>query len=266
VTRVADPPLPDASLAPDWREHLQHGRLSEALSAHLASPQPAAEVSELLDALGELRGYLRAKRWDRAARVTEALASYKDLPALLPELNAEVARLGASGRALERAQVDEALALLGGVQLPLLLGEAATQRGTAQIFLGDPDAAERTFQEALRYDPKHYRALTNLGNVALEQGRTDDAIGHYEAALKLNEGFANAHHNLGVAYRRKGQVNRSVASIRRAQRVSRQLERDEARSAVRSLGGGASGKLVRWALYALLALGLFVFLRSQGVI
>lgn len=265
MTRPLDRPSADAPLADDWREHLQRGRLNEALSAHLATQQPAAEVSELLDTLDELRGDLRAKRWERAKRTAEALASHA-LRDLLPHLGTEVAHLEASGRALERGQIDEALALLDRIELPLLLGEAATQRGTAQVFLGDPDAAERTFQEALRYDPKHYRAITNLGNVALEQGRTDDAIVHYEAALKLNESFSNAHHNLGVAYRRKGQVNKSVASIRRAQRVSRQRERDEARGVVRSLGSGAGGKFGRWALYTLLALGLFFLLRSQGVI
>lgn len=266
MTRPLDRPSADAPLATDWREHLQRGQLSEAHEAHLATPQPTTEVSELLDTLGELRGYLRAKRWERAKRTAEALAPHTLLPDLLPHLSAEVAHLEASGRALEHGRVDEALALLNRVELPFLLGEAATQRGTAQIFLGDPAAAERTFQEALRYDPKHYRALTNLGNVTLEQGRPDDAIVHYEAALKLNETFSNAHHNLGVAYRRKGQVNKSVASIRRAQRVSRQRERDEARSVVRSFGGSAGGKVVRWLLYALVALGLFLLLRSQGVI
>jgi tetratricopeptide (TPR) repeat protein len=246
----------------NWREHLQAGRLAEALRVQLAAPQPDARVTELLEGLTELRGFLRAKQWERARKVAEALAPESSLP----QLSTEVAQLGQSGKHLERGEADEALALLEGVHLPLLRAEAQTQRGTAQVFLGDADAAERAFQDALSYDPRHYRALTNLGNVALEQGRTDDAIAHYREALALNENFANAHHNLGVAYRRKGQVNKSVASIRRAQRVSQQREREEARGALKALRSGRGSKYLKWLLYGLATAGIYLLLRAQGVL
>ena len=248
--------------AGNWQEHLQAGRLAEALSAQLAAPQPDARVTELLEGLTELRGFLRAKQWERARKAAEALASESSLP----QLGTEVAQLGQSGKHLERGEAEEALALLEGVHLPLLRAEAETQRGTAQVFLGDAEAAERAFKDALSHDPRHYRALTNLGNVALEQGRTDDAITHYREALALNENFSNAHHNLGVAYRRKGQVNKSVASIRRAQRVSQQREREEARGALKALRSGGGGKYLRWLLYGLAAAGIYLLLRAQGVL
>lgn len=253
--------------AGDWQEHLQAGRLAEALSAQLAAPQPDARVTELLEGLTELRGYLRAKQWERARKVAAILAPDTLAPdATLPQLSSEVAQLGQSGKHLERGEAEEALALLEGIHLPLLRAEAETQRGTAQVFLGDAEAAERAFKDALSHDPRHYRALTNLGNVALEQGRTDDAITHYREALALNENFSNAHHNLGVAYRRKGQVNKSVASIRRAQRVSQQREREEARGALKALRSGRGGKYLRWLLYGLAAAGIYLLLRAQGVL
>jgi len=248
--------------ANNWREQLRQGRLSEALSAQLRAAQPDTQVTGLLEGLTELRAHLRAKAWARARGVADTL----EVGDTLPDLSAEVRQLEASGRHLERGEVEAALALLESVRLPLLRAEAETQRGTALVFLGDAEAASRALGAAIALDARHYRALTNLGNVALEEGRVDEAIARYEAALKLDEGFANAHHNLGVAYRRKGQVNRSVAAIRRAQRVSRQRDREEARGVLKSFGRGQRSRYGKWLLYTLAAVGIFLLLRAQGVI
>lgn len=250
--------------ASNWREQLRQGQLSEALAAQLSAPQPDAHVTELLEALTELRAHLRAKAWARARGVADALEA--DATDTLPNLSAEVGQLEVSGGHLERGEAEAALEVLEGVRLPLLRAEAETQRGTALVFLGDAEAASRAFEAAITLDARHYRALTNLGNVALEQGRVDEAIARYEAALKLDEGFANAHHNLGVAYRRKGQVNRSVAAIRRAQRVSRQRDREEARGVLKAFGRGQRSRYGKWLLYALAAVGIYLLLRTQGVL
>lgn len=264
-----------AETPPGWAHLLHNGRLGEALRTLLQDPQADPEIVRTLEALEEVRASLRAKAWDRALERTEGLVyparfGDRDAAGSAPfdsaALATQVKQLGVSGKHLERGEADEALALLSGVTQPLLSAEAETQRGTAHIFLGDAEAAKGAFSRALQSDAKHYRAQTNLGNVALEEGRIDDAIGLYEGALKLNEGFANAHHNLGVAYRRKGQINRSVNAIRRAQRVSRQRDREEARTTLRSLGRGASGRNARWLLYAALAIGAFLLLRAQGVL
>ena len=37
-----------------------------------------------------------------------------------------------------------------------------------------------------------------------QQGRTDEAIREYQAALRINPDYAKAHCNLGVAYARTG--------------------------------------------------------------
>ncbi len=245
-----------------WQEQLRRGHLNEALSAHLESSQPDEGVTQLLEALSELRAQLRAKAWTQAQRLADTLGEVPDTPAL----SAEVAQLTASGKHLERGEAEDALALLETVQLPLLQAEAETQRGTARVFLGDDEAAVSAFERAITLDPRHYRALTNLGNARLEQGQVDEAVMHYQAALKLNENFANAHHNLGVAYRRKGDINRSVASIRRAQRVSKQHDREEARTVLKTLGGERRGKYIKWLLYGLAAAGVFLLLRAQGII
>lgn len=257
----------------DQQDQLRQSQLSKALSAlevpqdalHLGASDLDAWAARQLERLTDLRAQLRAKAWAQAQRLADALSADSTLDTL-PNLSAEVAQLTASGRQLERGEAQRALELLAGVRLPLLRAETETQRGTALVFLGDPEAAVRAFKEAVSLDPRHYRALTNLGNVALEQGETDEAITHYEAALKLNENFANAHHNLGVAYRRKGEINKSVAAIRRAQRVSKQHDREEARAVLKTFGGARRGTYLKWLLYALAAVGVFLLLRAQGVV
>jgi tetratricopeptide (TPR) repeat protein len=254
--------------AKPWTEQLRVGQLSEALRSLLQEPGADPEIIHALGELEAVRAALRAKAWDRACRRVAALELPEAVRLAIPSgsaaLETQVKQLGASGRHLERGEAETALELLAGITDPLLYAEAETQRGTAHIFLGDPQAAKDAFTRALASDARHYRAQTNLGNVALEEGRVDDAIALYEGAIKLNDGFANAHHNLGVAYRRKGQINRSVQAIRRAQRVSRQRDREEARDALRGFGGLRAGRGVRWLLYALLALGILLLLWTRG--
>jgi len=247
-----------------WRELLAQGRLSEALEAQLRT-DPDAQTTKVLERLGDMRAHLRAKRWGRSQGVIEALEArpgFLDWTRLLEELST----LGASGKLLERGEAEAALERLRTVTLPLLEAEAETQRGTAYVFLDRGEEAERAFSRALELDPGHYRALTNRGNLALEEGRVDEAIQAYEAALHINEDFPNAHHNLGVAYRRKGQVSRSVRAIRRAQRTARRQEQEAAQGQLKEMGKGNAGRLFKYVLYALGAVGLFLLLRAQGVI
>ncbi len=261
-----------AAPSEDWRTYLEAGDAAAALRHYKTAQTPSEEVLEALRALSEVRFCVRAKRWAKAQR---ALAGVEAPPEHVAELSRweevkrDIGRLETANKHLDRREVEAALERLQEVSTPLLRAEAETQRGTAHILVGDSGRAKRSFEEALARDPKHYRALTNLGNVALEENRVDDAITAYEAALRLDEDFANAHHNLGVAYRRKGQIDRSVRSIRRAQKVQRRQEAEEARRTLSSLNGRIgrlNGRSLRYTLYVLGAALLFFWLRSQGLV
>lgn len=221
-------------------------------------------AEQLINELLDLRGRLRAKDWKRAERLAQKLAP--DAADIVPTLEAEVTRLKESGERLERGDAEAALERLNQTKLPLFYAEIETQRGTALVFLGEPDEAETAFRRAKDADPRHYRAITNLGNVALEADRVDEAIAFYEEALKINENFPNAHHNLGVAYRRKGQVHKSVQAIRKAQRVGRQQDRSDARESMRNLVGGRGGKYVKWLLWAVGAVVLYFVLQALNIL
>ncbi|MEX2534725.1 MAG: tetratricopeptide repeat protein [Trueperaceae bacterium] len=255
----------DTAPAADWRLALQAGRFDEAHRHFLLSGEEDAEVLQALAALSDIQEFAREKSWGRARRKLDRLG---EPPPLLDwsELRLELARLEESSRHLENVEPAEALERLASGEGRWLLAEAANQRGTAQVYLGDAQEARRQFGIAVGLDPRHYRALTNLGNACLEAGEVDEAIDCYQRALSINDEFANAHHNLGVAYRRQGKVGRSVRELRRAQRVQQRTERERARDQVGQGAGKAGLKALRWTFIGIIALVLFVILRDQGFI
>lgn len=222
-------------------------------------------VGPALAALADVEDLVRERSYLKASTRIDRL---EQRPLLAPwqRLQDDLQVLSATSKALDRREPDAAIEGLESLSDSWFEADVQTQRGTAQIYLGEFDEARTSFTRALEVDPQHFRALTNLGNVALEQGEVDEAIDLYERALKLNDQFANAHHNLGVAYRRKGHVGKSVRSLRRAQRVSQRVETAEARESFTRWSGQNSQKYLKWLLYAAVGGALWWVLRSQGVI
>jgi tetratricopeptide (TPR) repeat protein len=97
--------------------------------------------------------------------------------------------------------------------------DVLNERAVAAIRAGEREAAVAFLARALEADGQSPRTIVNLGNMLLEDGVLDDAIAHYEAALLLDERYAPAHHNLGVALRRRGDRAASVRHLRRATRL-----------------------------------------------
>ncbi len=63
-------------------------------------------------------------------------------------------------------------------------------------------------------------AHNNLG-FALEQvGNIEDAIGHYEQALRIKSNFVEAHCNLGTALEKLGRVPEAIAHYEQALRIN----------------------------------------------
>jgi len=257
-------PLP-AEPTESWREAVSRGRFRAAHRAATVSGEASHDVRAALAGLADVETLLKDKAWNRALK---RFGQIEERPPVVPwaELEAELAALKRSGEALDRRRPDEALSELEHLRTGLFLAEAETQRGTALIYDERLQDAAAAFERAIERDPSHYRALTNLGNIALEDGRVDDAIGAYEHALKLNDDFANAHHNLAVAYRRKGQLNKSVRSLRRAQRLMQRRDTEEARDRLGSFAKGRSARTLRWALYAALAIVAYLVLHGRGML
>jgi tetratricopeptide (TPR) repeat protein len=72
--------------------------------------------------------------------------------------------------------------------------------GDTLRVLGRPQEAIPAFQAALRIEPRYAQAHNSLGNVlAAIPGRLSGAISEYEAALRLQPDLADAHYNLALA-------------------------------------------------------------------
>jgi tetratricopeptide (TPR) repeat protein len=246
---------------PTWQEALNNGNASEALKLYRVNDNSDELTENTLELFVDVQELLREKNSTKAKQKLEQHTQTPDwADQLLNKLPPQLATLEAATKSLDKHEPDKTLEFLQTVTVPLLLAEKETLRGTALIYHNDTAHSKLAFEKALSIDAQHYRALTNLGNLALEAGNIDEAIICYEKALKLKEDFANAHHNLAVAYRKKGQVSKSVSALKKAQRASQQKLREEARQMFR---GTQSGKYMCWLLYAAGALILLFIVRSR---
>lgn len=187
-------------------ELIRLGRYEEARGRMLAGEAGDAEG---LAVLLELRDWLRLKEYGRALQVLEQEGD-------LVQGYLDVQRTRAAIQAFEAEDEQQIGAYLSD---PHLGAEAWAVLGLVHIARGERAQAQRAFEAALEADPSHFRAKTNLANLALEAGQTDEAIRLYQEVLRLNPEYALAHHNLGAAYRKKGQIDKAVYHIKQGQRL-----------------------------------------------
>ncbi|HYL26672.1 MAG TPA: tetratricopeptide repeat protein [Candidatus Nitrosotalea sp.] len=126
--------------------------------------------------------------------------------------------------ALERREFAAAEAAFSEflAQLALESGERAfllNKRGVARIGLERRDRARDDFIAALETRPAFAPALTNLGNLLLDEGDVEGAIGRYESAIAADRDYALAYFNVSVAYKRTGRFAEAVRALRQAQRI-----------------------------------------------
>jgi Flp pilus assembly protein TadD len=75
------------------------------------------------------------------------------------------------------------------------------------------------WSDAVTKEPLSPRAHNNLGLALKEQGRLEEAIGHFSAALQIRPDHAHAHNNLGVALRERGRPGEAVGHFSQALRI-----------------------------------------------
>lgn len=92
--------------------------------------------------------------------------------------------------------------------------------GVALVDLGRKDGARSRFLEALAARPRFAPALTNLGNLLLEEGDAAAALEQYESALLADDDYGLAHANRAVALKRLGRHGEAVRALRRADRLA----------------------------------------------
>jgi tetratricopeptide (TPR) repeat protein len=101
---------------------------------------------------------------------------------------------------------------------------AANKLGIVYVQLSARADALAAFLLAIEHDATHVPAIVNIGNLLLEDGDTEEAIVHYESALRLDDDYAVGHLNLGVALKKLGRRGEAVREFRRATRLEGRLK------------------------------------------
>jgi Tfp pilus assembly protein PilF len=81
---------------------------------------------------------------------------------------------------------------------------------------GKLDDAINHYQQAIRLKSDHALARVNLGIALSEQGRTDEAISYLQQALQIVPDFAEAHNNLGIALGMQNRFSEAVSHYQQA--------------------------------------------------
>lgn len=98
--------------------------------------------------------------------------------------------------------------LSAGVLLPLTI--------VAHVQTSYWRDSESLWKHTLACTENNQIAHRNLGLAVFKKGRVDEAIAHYEEALRIMPVFADVHYNLGFALQQKGDVEGAMAHYEKA--------------------------------------------------
>ena len=80
----------------------------------------------------------------------------------------------------------------------------------------DYDRATDYAEKALAENPKYYVSHALLGEIAMEQGKHQQAVAYFDDALALNDSYVSAYLNRGVSYFHLQDFERAEADYLRA--------------------------------------------------
>ena len=117
----------------------------------------------------------------------------------------KAARNAKLGKATIRSPGQQSLAIQESIDLAL-------QHHTAGRF----PQAERIYQQILQADPNQPVPLLHLGVIAHQVGKIDIAVALITRAIIIKPDYAEAHNNLGSAFKGLGKLDEAVASYHKA--------------------------------------------------
>jgi tetratricopeptide (TPR) repeat protein len=138
---------------------------------------------------------------------------------VLPEADPEIAETYAHYLLLDQkaaAPEPGASAPRGGADL----AEADNDLGLSLAGEGKLDEAIRHYEAALRARPDYAEAHNDLGGALAQQGKVDEAIVHFRRALAINPGYGKARINLGTALTGQRKWDEAIQNYEEALRAS----------------------------------------------
>ncbi len=88
--------------------------------------------------------------------------------------------------------------------------------GNAFLKKGSANEAIVHYQKALKITPDYTEVHNNLGNALCQNGMVDEAMVHYQKALEIKPDYAEANFNLGNALLQKGHVDEAISHYQKA--------------------------------------------------
>jgi tetratricopeptide (TPR) repeat protein len=226
--------------AADWRSSLERQQYEEALARLKALSLVGQGDTEHQDALERLVMFfesLRAKNYLGAKRINRSGWSALDVPVMGLDENLDA--LITAEESWRNGDERVRAALQPALEHPLTRAEANNQLGVLEAVCEKPDLARSHFQAALATDPRHYRAITNLGNLELEIDNLQTAEMRYREALKLNPEYSVAYNNLAAVLKRQGKRGEAVDMLKKSQRMSLKEIRQQNRKGVSNSSNAA---------------------------
>jgi tetratricopeptide (TPR) repeat protein len=80
------------------------------------------------------------------------------------------------------------------------------------------------FNHTLRVTTNNFLPHNNLATALAEQGRIDEAIGHWLEAIRIKSDYETPYNNLGLAYEKRGRIEEAVQNYVKALRINPDYE------------------------------------------
>ncbi len=196
----------------EWEAALGKLRALELVGQH----DPELERALLL--MTDFMDAIRAKNYAGATKTNRD--GWQRLPINLYGLDEALTALTEAESNWRNGDNKVRASLQNALQHALTRGEAENQLGVLDAILENRESARGHFQAALSADPRHYRAMTNLGNLELETGRLEEAEKRYREVIRLNPDYSVVYNNLAAVMRKQGKRSESVAMLKKAQSLS----------------------------------------------
>ena len=160
-------------------------------------------------------GLLTLLTWRQAAIYQNGETFYRHIVGLNPGARTAYFCLGNHLR--EQDRLDEALQCYQKA-LDLTEDTAALQNNIAITLeaLGRDEEATVHYENTLKLDPRHKKALHNLAGLRLKQKRYEEALQLYQKAFETDPQYAKAHQGAGNALAYMGRYEEAIAQYEKA--------------------------------------------------
>jgi len=111
-----------------------------------------------------------------------------------------------------------------GIRIEVIEVDVHFKEGQKLQEAGNYKDASKSYEKAVKADPKYAEAWSNLGYTYRKRGHFDKAVKAYKKAINLDPNLAEAHEYLGEAYAEMGKFELAEKELK----ILRELGSDEA--------------------------------------